>query len=95
MPTSAPPVRPEDGYAGGPPKSSSHATVALVVGIVALFLFGIILGPIAIIMGLRARTEIDESGGRVTGRGQATAAVFIGMLACVVWVVLLVTSIAS
>ncbi len=95
MPTSAPPVRPEDEYASGPSKSSSHATVALVVGIVSIFIFGIVLGAIAIFMGLRARKEIDDSNGSLTGRGQATAAIFLGAAAVVVWSVVLIVSISS
>jgi len=95
MPTSAPPVRPEDEYASGPPRSSSHAAVALVVGIVSIFMFGIILGPIAIFMGVRARNDIDASNGQMTGRGQATAAIVLGVAAAVVWAVIVISAIAG
>ena len=95
VPTPAPPVRPEHEYASGPPKSSSHATVALVIGIVSIFIFGIVLGPIAIFMGLRARKEIDASNGHLTGRGQATAAIVLGSAAVIVWAVVLIVSIVG
>jgi uncharacterized Tic20 family protein len=95
MPTSAPPIRPEDEYASGPSKSSSHATVALVVGIASIFMFGIILGPIAIFMGVRAREDIDASNGKMRGQGQATAAIVLGAAAVVVWAIIVISAIAG
>lgn len=92
VPTPAPPVRSEDEYTQGPPKSSSQATVALVVGIVSIFLFGIILGPLAIILGVRAKKDVEESNGRLSGRGKAQAAVYCGIASIALWVV--VTGIA-
>ena len=95
MATPAPTYRAEDDRPTGPSKSSSHATVALVVALVAIFLFGIVLGPIAIVMGVRARNEIDESDGRLRGRGQATAAIFIGAGAFVVGILWIVAAVAA
>jgi uncharacterized Tic20 family protein len=79
VPTPAPTFRPDDDQPAGPSKSNSHATVALVLALVGIALFGIILGPIAIVMGVRARNEIDESQGQLRGRGQATAAIYVGV----------------
>ena len=79
VPTSAPTYRAEDDQPTGPSRSSSHATVALVLALLSIVLFGIVLGPIAIVMAVRARNEIDESDGQLRGRGRATAAIFIGV----------------
>ena len=87
MPTSAPAYRPEDDPSAGPPHVHSQATVALVLAIIGIFVFGIILGPIAIYMGSRARGDIDYSQGHLTGRGRATAAIVLGVIEVVLWAV--------
>jgi len=61
---------------------------------VGVVLFGIVLGPIAIVMGLRARSEIDESSGQLRGRGQATTAIFVGVGAFVAGIVHVVAAIS-
>jgi Domain of unknown function (DUF4190) len=56
----APPPPPSGSPYGSPPPeqpSSSKATWSLVCGIVGLLCFGIILGPIAIILGRQAQRE--------------------------------------
>ena len=58
-------------------------------------MFGIILGSIAIFMGVHARREIDDSNGQLTGRGRATAAIFIGIGAVVVWLAVVVGAMAG
>ena len=95
VPTLAPTYRPEDDKPTGPSKSSSAATVALVVALVSIFLFGLILGPIAIVLGVRARNEIDESQGQLRGRGRAMAAIFVGAAAFVVGIVLVVAAVSA
>jgi Domain of unknown function (DUF4190) len=56
----APPPPPSSSPYGSPqpaPASSGKATWALVCGIVGLLCFGIILGPIAIVLGRQAQRE--------------------------------------
>jgi hypothetical protein len=54
----------------------------LILGILSLVLCSF-LGPFAWIMGRRAVTEIDASGGALGGRGQAQAGYICGIVATV------------
>jgi hypothetical protein len=90
------PTGPPPGYAAygssgtfGPPKNSGKAIASLVCGIVGLLCFGIILGPIALGLGLSAKKDIAASNGSVTGGGMATAGIVLGVLAVVSFVGLL------
>ena len=67
----------------------------LVLGIVSLFCFGIILGPIAAIMGKNALDEIDANPQAYTNRGQVQAGMILGIIAIVLWAVGLVIRIAA
>jgi hypothetical protein len=74
------------------------AIAALVVGIVAavgIFCYGVpavILGPIAVFLGLRARSHIKASGGTIGGGGLALAGWITGLAAtCLGLLFLLVT----
>ena len=58
---------------------------ALQYAIFGLFCFGIILGPIAISKALKAKKEI-EADPRLTGSGKANAALIIGIIVIVLWV---------
>jgi uncharacterized protein DUF4190 len=82
---SAPP--PPPGYGAGgygtPPKNSSKAVWALVLGILGLLCCGFFTGIPAIILGKQAQNDIDRSGGAQTGRGMATAGFVLGIIACV------------
>ena len=53
--------------------------------LIVIICFGIILGPMAVVKGLKAKREIaaDPS---LTGDGKATAAIIIGSLDAVLWV---------
>lgn len=61
-----------------PPQATTKAVVTLVLGIVGLFLFSAILGPMTIIIGHKAISEIDSSNGRLGGRGLALAGLILG-----------------
>jgi hypothetical protein len=87
------PTGPPPGYAAygspgsfGAPKTSSKAIASLVCGIVGLLCFGIILGPVALGLGLSAKKEIESSNGAVTGGGMATAGIVLGVLAIVAFI---------
>ena len=82
MASAEPPLPPPPGgpvYVYVPQQTDGQATAALVVGILSLFgvmCYGVpalILGPIAIFLGLNARSRIRASGGTVGGSGFATA----------------------
>ena len=82
------------GYADyGPPmqtKQSGKAIASLVCGIVGFCICGVILGPIAIFLGLQARKEIPASRGALTGDGMALAGIILGAVSLVLWLVYLV-----
>jgi len=62
-----------------------EADEALKYAIIGIFCFGIILEPIAISKALKARKMI-EANPRLTGSGKATAALVIGIVALLLWV---------
>lgn len=50
------------------PEAQSKATTSLVCGIIGLFIFGLILGPIAIVMASKAESlGVKATGGKVLG----------------------------
>ena len=63
-----------------PPPTSSKAITSLVLGIVALFFCGFLLGIPAIIVGMSARKEIRQSDGAVSGDGLAIGGIVTGLL---------------
>ena len=71
-------------------RTSGKATASIVCGIVGILIFGIILGPIAICLGISAKNEIKESSGTITGIGQANAGITCGAIAILIWVIVVV-----
>lgn len=61
-------------------KTDGYAITALVTGLAGLFLFGIILGPIAVVFGVLAKKRIKESSGTLAGEGMATAGFILGIV---------------
>ncbi len=86
---------------GGPPPVAEEATIpckeakeALIYSIIGLFCFGIILGPIAINKALKAKKMIAMNP-RLSGSGQATAGLIIGIVGLVLWVLSIITRIIA
>ncbi|GAB4589655.1 DUF4190 domain-containing protein [Nocardia sp. IFM 10818] len=71
------PEQPFPGYR--PPADHPQATTILVLGILSLTCCQL-LGPVAWIMGHKARREIDRSGGMLGGRGNVTAGYVCGIV---------------
>jgi hypothetical protein len=71
------------GYAGVQAQTNGKATGSLVCGIISLFCFGIILGVVAIALGVIARNEITASGGSQKGEGMALAGIILGALGAI------------
>ncbi|HEV2820763.1 MAG TPA: DUF4190 domain-containing protein [Solirubrobacteraceae bacterium] len=92
--TSAAGPQAPEGYApppaGAEQKTSGKAIAALVCGIGRLLVAGVILGPLAVILGVVAKREIDADP-RLTGDGLATAGIAVGAIAFVLAVVILIT----
>ena len=69
---------PDGGWVQTGQETNGKSTAALVLGILGLFLCPLICSVLALVFGYQARREIDNSGGRMTGRGNATAGIVLG-----------------
>jgi hypothetical protein len=83
----------------GPPpqENSSNATIALVLGICGFVVCPLICSVLAIVFASKAYTEIDNSGGRIGGRGMAQAGQILGWVGvglCVLGILALIALIA-
>ena len=77
------------GYAGQPAArqgSNGLAIAGLVCGLLGLFLFPVVLGPLALVFGLVALNKAKRGAGH---RGMAIAAVVLGVIDVLLFVVLL------
>jgi hypothetical protein len=87
----------QPGYGSAP--TNGKATAALITGIASLVLafccVGALGGIAAIILGVRARNEIRDSGGRSSGDGLALAGIVTGALAILLGVAMLVLVVVS
>jgi hypothetical protein len=79
--------------------TDSGAIAALVVGLIAPIgamvtgVPGLVMGTVAVFLGLRAQARIKGSGGTVGGAGMARAGWIIGLIAIVLGAVFLVLTI--
>ena len=71
-----------------------EAGEALTFAIIGIFCFGIILEPIAIVKALKAKKKI-ELNPRLSGSGKATAALIIGIVSLVLWVIGLIARVSQ
>jgi Domain of unknown function (DUF4190) len=69
-------------------RTSGKAIASLVLGIVSLFLFGVIAGVLAIVLGVQARKEIERDP-TVGGRGLAAAGMVLGIIGVVLWAIII------
>jgi hypothetical protein len=89
-PYDATPPAPVEGMANGALVAGGLSLLCGLLGVGAL-----VVGPIAIALGLVARRRIDASGGASTGRSRAVAGLALGVVGTVVsvvWLVVLVTN---
>jgi hypothetical protein len=101
QPPAAPQPPPVGSYPATRP-TDSGAIAALVIGVIspigALMFYGVtgvILGSVAVFLGLRARSRIKGVGGMVGGAGMAQAAWIIGVCAIVLGLVMTAITIGS
>ena len=84
----ASPASPATATPATPSPANGKATAALVVGISTMLMSWCcgagVLGVVAIVLGVRARSEIQASGGRQTGDGLAIAGIVTGAIAVVI-----------
>jgi Domain of unknown function (DUF4190) len=66
---------------GAPPtRESGSAIAALILGICGFIVCPLVCSIAAIVCANKAFTEIDDSGGRITGRGMAQAGQILGWI---------------
>lgn len=75
-------------HEGSRPRADG-AIAALVLGVLGLVICPL-CAPFAWVLGRRAEQAVDASGGRLSGRSEATAGKILGMVACGLTVVLIV-----
>ena len=78
-----------------PQTTPGSATASLILGICSLVICGIIAGPLALVYGNKAKNEIDASGGRLGGRGMATAGIVMGWIGIGLWVLWIIIFLIS
>ena len=78
------------------PPTAGGATAALVCGILSLVLCGFFTGIPAMVLGRRAKREIEHSDGRLGGEGLASAGFITGLIGTLLWgIPLLVVVVAA
>lgn len=71
--------------------TDGQAVASLVFGILGLLIFGVVLGPIAIVLGVSAKRTIREhQQDGIGGDCQATAGIILGCVAAIEWIVVLI-----
>jgi hypothetical protein len=85
---------PAPGGYGLPPETNKSAMWSLILGIISPLCCGIVLGPVAIALSRRGKTEIAYSRGQQTGDGMATAGLVLGIVGIVVWTLGIIARIA-
>ncbi|MGI8899465.1 MAG: DUF4190 domain-containing protein [Nocardioides sp.] len=88
------PGEPHPGSYPAPAPTNGNATSSLIVGITTLVLswccgFGV-LGLVAVVLGMKGRSEIRRSGGAQGGEGIALAGVITGAIAVLVGLLVLI-----
>jgi hypothetical protein len=73
------------------PRTNSLAVTGFIFGLVGFFIFGVVLGPLAVILGAVALSQIRKNSDSQGGKGFAIAAIvvgalaFLGALAVLIW----------
>ena len=83
------------GNSVAPLQVHSNANASMVCGIISIFVFGPILGPIAICLGTCAKKEIEANPNKYTGTKQANTGIYCGIAGLVIWAILLIIILSS
>ena len=86
---SLPPPPPNSDFSNSP-RTDARAVAALVCGVLGLLILPLVFGAVAVILGRRSRQEISEQPLALKGLGLATAAVVLGAIDVVVFVIFVV-----
>ena len=70
-------------FVPAPGATSGKAIASLILGIGGFVLCPLICSILALVLGYQAKAEINASGGRLSGRGSATAGIVLGWIGIV------------
>ena len=73
---------------------NEDAKKALQYAIIGIFCFGMVMGPMAISKGIAAKKAIEQDP-RLDGSGKATAAIIIGVVVFVLWVIGIISRLST
>ena len=92
--TSAPGPEPAPSY--GPPGAAPAKTgtdgtaiATFVLGLLSIFIFGLILGVIALVLSKKAMDKIEASGGQLGGKGLVTAGRVLAIIGIIGWAIVI------
>jgi hypothetical protein len=77
------------------PTTSGKAIASLICAIVGFVFLGVVLGPVAICLGVSAKTDIEERNGQVKGECLATAGIIMGVIGFVLSIVLIIVVVSG
>jgi uncharacterized protein YqgC (DUF456 family) len=95
MPPPPPPGPSPYGSPYGGSQAHPQGTTILVLGILSLVCFGIILGPIAWVMGNNAIAEIDRNPAAYTNRGQVQAGRICGIVGTIISALIILVTVLA
>jgi hypothetical protein len=95
MPPPPPPGYESLDNLGGAPEPHPRGTLILVLGILSLFICGIVLGVVAFVMGSNALKEIDRNPTAYTNRRLVSAGRVCGAIGAALSVLLLVLAVTA
>ncbi len=79
------------GARAAPSKSDTRAIAALVLGVLSMTCLGFLAGIPAIVIGAMSRKEIDQSQGKLSGRGIAAGGIVTGLFGTGISLIVVVT----
>jgi hypothetical protein len=82
------------GYGYAAPRVNGLAIASLVLGCTGWTLCGV-GSVVAVVLGFVARSQIDNSQGRDTGSGMATAGIVLGFIGLAAWLALFIAALFS
>ena len=75
-------------------QSCKEATWSLVLGIIGVLCCGVILGIVAIVLGVKAKNKIAKNPG-MEGSGKATAGIILGIIGIIAHILIILLQVSS
>ena len=90
--TSAPEPAPAYGAPSAPPAQAGTEKLAVwtfVLGLLSIFILGLILGVVALVLSRKATENIRASGGQLGGSGLVTAGRILAIIGIIGWIIVI------